>query len=316
MDKLIAIVGPTGSGKSELALILARRLAGEIVSADSRQVYRLLNIGTSKPSQEEQELVRHHFIDILDPAEEYSAGAFGKDARATIAEIKARDKLPILVGGSGLYIKAVIDGFFDGPAKDTETRQQLERRLREEGPEALLQTLQEVDPVTASRVDSTKMRRVIRALEVYTITGRPISELHAEQTDRSPFEMIQIGIAWERIRLYERIEERVDRMIAKGLVDEVTRLKNIGYNRNLNALNSVGYKEVFDFLEGKVSHDEMVGLIKRNTRRFAKRQMTWFRADQRITWVNMRPLRTFEELAGSVLARIRNEPGIGQKEAI
>ncbi len=297
MSKLLAIVGPTCSGKSALAMILASRLHGEIVSADSRQIYKYLDIGTSKPSLEDRRNVPHHFVDMLDPAEEYSAGTFGVEARKTIEEIVSRHRQPILVGGSGLYVKGVIDGFFEGPAKDPEVREMLEERLRNEGGQGLLETLQRVDPVSAVAIDSSKPRRIIRALEVFYITGKPISQHHREQPRTTWMECVQVGIEWSRADLYARIDKRVDRMFDQGLLEEVKQLQAKGFKRTLNALNSVGYKEVFDFLEGKTSQDEMVALIKRNTRRFAKRQLTWFRADKRMRWIKADSQTEVQELA-------------------
>ena len=300
MKKLLAIVGPTGSGKSQLGLILANRLDGEIISADSRQIYRFLDIGTSKPSRSDQEKIPHHFIDSLDPREEYSAGAYGREARGTIIEIAGRNKQPILVGGSGLYVKAVIDGFFDGPGKDVELRNQLETRLKEGGSSALLANLQKVDPESAATMDASKPRRIIRALEVFYITGKPLSEFHKEQSSAAPFETVEFGIQWERSRLYERIDQRVEAMLEQGLVDEVRRLKSDGYDRNLNALNSVGYKEVFDYFDGDIDYEEMIESMKRNTRRFAKRQLTWFRADRRIKWITIDDSTPLERVADRV----------------
>ena len=300
MKKLLAIVGPTGSGKSQLGLILANRLDGEIISADSRQIYRFLDIGTSKPSRSDQEKIPHHFIDSLDPREEYSAGAYGREARGTIIEIAGRNKQPILVGGSGLYVKAVIDGFFDGPGKDVELRNQLETRLKEGGSSALLANLQKVDPESAATMDASKPRRIIRALEVFYITGKPLSEFHKEQSSAAPFETVEFGIQWERSRLYERIDQRVEAMLEQGLVDEVRRLKSDGYDRNLNALNSVGYKEVFDYFDGDIEYEEMIESMKRNTRRFAKRQLTWFRADRRIKWITIDDSTPLERVADRV----------------
>ena len=300
MKKLLAIVGPTGSGKSQLGLILANRLDGEIISADSRQIYRFLDIGTSKPSRSDQEKIPHHFIDSLDPREEYSAGAYGREARGTIMEIAGRNKQPILVGGSGLYVKAVIDGFFDGPGKDVELRNQLETRLKEGGSSALLANLQKVDPESAATMDASKPRRIIRALEVFYITGKPLSEFHKEQSSAAPFETVEFGIQWERSRLYERIDQRVEAMLEQGLVDEVRRLKSDGYDRKLNALNSVGYKEVFDYFDGDIDYEEMIESMKRNTRRFAKRQLTWFRADKRIKWITIDDSTPLERVADRV----------------
>jgi len=287
MTKLLAIVGPTASGKSDLAMSLSASLNGEIVSADSRQIYKFLDIGTSKPTAEDRKRIRHHFVDILNPTQDYSAGEFGNEARKTIKDIAGRGKQPILVGGSGLYVRAVVDGFFGGPGRDPEVRDQLEARLKEEGAAALLNLLSKTDPTTASRMELSKPRRIVRALEVYYITGRPLSEFHREQSTVLPFEVVQLGLEWGRAHLYDRINKRVDSMISAGLIEEVKHLQEQGYGRNLNALNTVGYKEVFDFLEGSSSYDEMIDLVKRNTRRFAKRQLTWFRSDERIKWMKV-----------------------------
>lgn len=300
MTKLLAIVGPTCSSKSEIGLIVATHLKGEIVSADSRQVYTQLDIGTSKPSIEDRKKVPHHFVDVLDPEKEYSAGLFGNEARTRIEEIARRGMQPILVGGSGLYIKAVIDGFFEGPGKDPELRDELEARLKIEGSETLLKDLQRVDPASASVMDITKSRRIIRALEVYYVTGQPLSTHHEEQLRSTWMECVQFGIEWTRAELYRRINSRVDTMLSQGLVEEVRQLRSHGYRRTLNSLNSVGYKEVFDFLENNSSYDEMVELIKRNTRRFAKRQLTWFRSDKRIVWIRAGESTSLEQLAQEI----------------
>jgi tRNA dimethylallyltransferase len=301
MKKLLAMVGPTASGKSELALSLSIRLDGEIVSADSRQCFRFLDIGTSKPTKEDQKRIPHHFVDILDPNQDYNAGKFGSDARKTITAIVARGKQPILVGGSGLYIKAVIDGFFDGPGRDPEIRSGLEARLKTDGANGLMKELLRVDPVSASVMELSKPRRIIRALEVYHITGKPLSAFHMEQASAPPFETVQIGLEWERARLYDRINKRVDLMLSYGLVEEVKRLRDRGYSPGLNALNTVGYKEVFDYINGKTSRDEMVDIMKRNTRRFAKRQLTWFRSDKRIKWVKLDDTMSLAQITDAVV---------------
>jgi tRNA dimethylallyltransferase len=305
MTKLLAIVGPTASGKSELALLLSTRLNGEIVSADSRQIYRFLDIGTSKPTKEDQKKIPHHFVDILDPTQDYNAGAFGNEARSKIGEIFGRGKQPILTGGSGLYVKAVIDGFFDGPGQDSEVRSRLEERMRAEGAEALLADLSRVDPISALLMEASKPRRIIRALEVYQITGKPLSEFHREQSVASPFETIQFGLEWGRMHLYERINKRVELMLSRGLIDEVKHLLDQGYDQSLNALNTVGYKEVFDYLRGNQSYEEMVELLKQNTRRFAKRQLTWFRRDGRIKWIKVDETTSLERIADTVVRDFR-----------
>lgn len=304
-SRILAIVGPTASGKTPLALSVAEKCDAEIVSADSRQIYKYLDIGTAKPSLAERARVKHHFIDVLELSSEFNAGQFGVDARKVIAEILGKKKLPILVGGSGLYAKAAVDGLFDGPGKDTEIRQLLEGRLQTEGLEALVKSLMMVDPTTVERMKEITSRRVIRALEVYHITGKPISQLHSEENAKPDFESYQFGLLWERKELYQRIDTRVDTMIAAGLVDEVEDLVAKGYDRRLNALNTVGYKEVFDYMAGIISHEEMIRLIKRNTRRFAKRQMTWFTRDQRIHWIRVSGDDWLEKVAHKVLEAVK-----------
>jgi tRNA dimethylallyltransferase len=301
LPRVLVIVGPTASGKTPLALLVAERLTGEVISADSRQVYRYLTIGTAKPSSLDLKRICHHCVDILDPSEEYNAGLFGEDATIIIRDIVHRNHTPILVGGSGLYLKAVIDGLFSGPGKDAETRFQLEERLKNEGAESLLEVLQHVDPVSGEKMSPTKPRRIIRALEVYYATGKPISEFHAEQERKPEFNFIQMGLAWERKELYERIDTRVGLMIEQGLVREVEELQKKGFAKTLNALNTVGYKEIFDYLEGRMSLQEAGSLIKRNTRRFAKRQLTWFRADKRIHWLSVNGQTDFKKLAEKIV---------------
>lgn len=297
------IVGPTASGKTALSLLLARRMNAEIVSADSRQIYRHLTIGTAKPSDSDRSKVPHHFIDILDPNQEYSAGEYGVQARGVLEEIQKRGKSALVVGGSGLYVKALVDGFFDGPGKDPEVRERLERDLEREGISGLLKKLEHVDPATAQAMArEPKARRVMRALEVYYSTGKPLS-VHFSEQKRNPLSnFIMVAPLWERALLYKHIDERVVGMMKQGLLDEVRWLKSHGYHANLNALNTVGYKELFEHLEKKTSLDEAVSLIKLNTRRFAKRQMTWFRADKRIRWLPVSSDRDFEETASSILA--------------
>jgi tRNA dimethylallyltransferase len=282
---VLAIVGPTASGKTALSILLAENFGGEIISADSRQIYRYLDIGTAKPTSEELKRAAHHFISILNPDQNYNAGEYGQQARAKIEELLKQNKQPILVGGSGLYVRAVINGFFEGPGKNPEIREQLETEAHALGSEVLFERLKKIDPISAAKMDATKVRRVIRALEVYYATGKPISDLHSIQEIKIPFETVQFGLQWERKALYHRIERRVEEMIENGLIEEVRGLLVKGYSRGANALNTVGYKEVFDFIEGKISKEEMIRLIKQNTRHFAKRQLTWFRADKRIKWI-------------------------------
>jgi tRNA dimethylallyltransferase len=294
---VLAIVGPTASGKTALSILLAEKLKGEIISADSRQIYRCLDIGTAKPAPDELKRTTHHFINILNPDQFYNAGEYGIQARTKIEELLKQNNQPILVGGSGLYVRAVIDGFFEGPGKNTEVREQLENEAYTLGAEIMFERLKTIDPISAAKMDATKVRRVIRALEVYYTTGKPISDLHSIQESKIPFETVQFGLEWERKDLYHRIDRRVDEMIENGLIEEVRGLIAQGYSRGANALNTVGYKEIFDFLDGKTTKEEMIRLIKQNTRHFAKRQLTWFRADKRIRWIPVHDETDWNEIA-------------------
>lgn len=301
MKKLLAIVGPTASGKTRLSLEIAARTGAEIISADSRQIYRRLDIGTSKPLAGELRTIRHHFIDILEADQPYSAGIYGTEARAVLADLDRRGVPGIVVGGSGLYLRALIDGLFEGPAADPGVRRSLQGMLERDGLPALLQSLRKVDPVSAEKMSAEpKARRVIRALEVYYCTGIPLSHHHARQPEENRPDVVQVGLAWEREVLYRRINERSAGMVRGGLADEVRSLLE-RFDRRLNSLNSVGYKEMIDHLDGKRGMEETLELIQRNTRRFAKRQLTWFRADKRIRWIPMDEKSDWGQIASGVL---------------
>ncbi len=281
------LVGPTASGKTEAAIQLAKKLDGEIISADSRQIYKYLDIGTAKPTRDQRTSVVHHFIDILNPDQTYSAGEFGERGRSTISEILQRGKTPIVVGGSGLYVRALVDGLFDGPPADPEYRETLDARLRNEGIQSLMNDLRIADPELAARIDITKPRRVIRALEVHHITGISLSQQHREQRPEIPFVPFFFGLEWERGELYRRIEKRCDEMIEQGLVQETDSLLKRGYSATTNALNTVGYCEAMAYLRGEISAEEMTRIFKQNSRRYSKRQRTWFRRDGRIDWIKV-----------------------------
>ncbi len=301
---LLLIVGPTASGKTALALQLASMIECEIISADSRQIYKHLDIGTAKPLLEERRKVPHHLIDELLPSEYFTAGKFVERANELILQINQRKKLPIIVGGTGLYIRALVDGLFEGIGRSTETREKLEERLKKEGAEILWKELNSVDPKSATTIHPTQTRRVIRALEVYYETGKPISEYHQEhqqQKKEQKFNTLFIGLQWERKILYERINIRVEKMLQQGFLDELKNLLSLGYDERLQALQTVGYKEGFSFLRGEIPYERMVELMKQNTRRYAKRQLTWFRADERIQWFPIEDEEQISEIAKQVL---------------
>jgi len=285
-NKIIVIVGPTASGKTNLSIELAEKLNSEIINADSRQVYEFMDIGTAKPTKEELQRVKHYFIDRVKPDEHYDAGMFGKEGREVIELMINQDKIPIVSGGSGLYIKSLVDGLFDGPERDENIRAKIEERLLAEGIDSLYKELCDIDHETYQKIQPNNKHRIIRALEVYYLTGVPISKLHKMNKVEINFLPVFFGLHWERKVLYQRINQRTLGMINSGLVDEVKNLLNMGYNKNLKSFKTVGYKEPIEFIEGKISYDEMISLIQQYTRNYAKRQLTWFRADKRINWVD------------------------------
>ena len=298
---VLIIVGPTASGKSRLALCIAGMCQAEIVSADSRQIYKYMTIGTDKPSIEIQKQVPHHCIDIAEPTVYFSAGEYAKMARPIVADILSRKKLPIVVGGSGLYIQCLVDGVFEENHRDPDIRDRLKKMAKSEGLKVLYQRLCAVDPEAAQRIHANDEKRIIRALEVYELTGKPISQIQKESTKPANFHPAFWGLQWPRNLLYERINARVDHMIESGLVDEVRELQKSGFYRKHNAMDSVGYKEIFDYLDGLITLEEAVDLIKKNTRRFAKKQMTWFRRESRIQWIDVVEPADWKGIAQSIL---------------
>ncbi|MBK8982769.1 MAG: tRNA (adenosine(37)-N6)-dimethylallyltransferase MiaA [Ignavibacteria bacterium] len=299
MNKALAIIGPTASGKTKLAVEIAERLNGEIISADSRQIYKGIPIATAQPDAEDLKRVKHYFIGELDLNEEFNAGEFGIDGRKIINDIFKRGKLPVIAGGSGLYINSLIDGFFESDAKSDEVRERLYNELEKFGENYLYEQLEIADKETFDKIPKGKIRRVIRALEVFIITGKKISELQKDKV-RINFETIQFGLSPDRKILYDRINGRVDEMIGLGLIDEVKNLLDSGYHYKKNySLDTVGIKEVIMHLEGEFDFERMKELIKQNSRRYAKRQMTWFRRDSRINNIET-DNRTMEELINEI----------------
>jgi len=280
---LIVVAGPTAVGKTELCLQLAQELKTEIISADSRQFYREMNIGTAKPSAQELALVKHYFINSHTVTDEYSAGSFENDALAAIAQIFEQSNTAILTGGSGLYIKAVTEGMDDMPVINSGLREQLQLDLRNKGLPFLLNHLGILDPVYFAHVDRDNAQRIIRALEVSISSGQPYSSFRKRNTETQErsFRIIKIGLNRDREELYARINDRMDQMLRRGLLEEA---KALYPYRHQNALQTVGYKELFDFLDGQYNWEEAVRLLKRNSRRYAKRQLTWFRKDEAYKW--------------------------------
>ena len=297
---VLVLVGPTCSGKTAVSLALASHLNGEIISADSRQVFKYLDIGTAKPSSAERHEIRHYFVDELLPDQEFNAGQFGERGREVIQAISKKNKLPIVAGGSGLYVRSLIDGLFEGPGADMEFRATMEKNVREGHLSRLLEELKRLDPESAARIDSTKPRRIIRALEVHRSAGKPLSQLQKELKVAIDFSPVLFGLLWEREVLYRRIEARCERMIEEGMFTEVEKLRAMGFDDSLNALNTVGYAEAFAYTRGEMSYNEFVRLFKQNSRRYAKRQMTWFRRDARVKWIEMNDKRSAEDVAREI----------------
>lgn len=305
---LVVIVGPTAAGKTEVAIEMAKILHGEVISADSMQVYRGMDIGTAKPTLAEMQGIPHHLIDVVDPDEEYSVAMFQRDAEQLIEDITARGNLPFLVGGTGLYVRAVIDHYdFTPAARDEKLRKQLMEEAARLGPMAMHQRLAAVDPVTAARLHPNDTRRVIRALEVYHLTGKSINEYqYNDQISQPKYRLFMFGLTMDRQLLYRRIEQRVDLMLAQGLVQEVRQLLQ-KYSKLGTALQGLGYKEIIAYLNGECTLDEAVEILKRNTRRFAKRQLTWFRADKRIEWIELAENTDRREVAKEIAQRIAGD---------
>lgn len=305
MNKALAIVGPTASGKTKLALEIAERLNGEIISADSRQIYKGIPIATAQPEEKDLKRIKHYFVGELDLNKEFNAGEFGIRGRKIIGDILNRGKLPVIAGGSGLYINSLIDGLFESDAKSDEVRKKLYDDLEKYGELYLYEQLKSTDKETYDKIPKGKIRRVIRALEVFLITGKKISELQKEKI-KINFEPVIFGLSQKRETLYDRINRRVEEMIRIGLMEEVRNLLKSGYHYKKNySLDTVGIKEVIMHLEGEFDFEKMKELIKQNSRRYAKRQMTWFRRDNRIINIDT-DCKSPEEVVNDILKKFRN----------
>ncbi|MCG8566802.1 MAG: tRNA (adenosine(37)-N6)-dimethylallyltransferase MiaA [Desulfobacterales bacterium] len=286
MKKIISICGPTGIGKTSFAISLAQKFDGEIIGADSMQIYKYLDIGTAKPDAEELAAAVHHLVDFLDPDLDYDAGQYAADADAIIQDLYNKDKLPIVAGGTGFYIRALLHGLFRSKPADAQMLEQITREWEERGGEALHKELASCDPVSAERIHPNDAFRVIRAIEVFRTTGKPISkkqEDHGFAEQR--YESLTFGLTMDRARLYDRINRRVDIMMEQGLLNEVVQLQEKGYSLDLKSMQCIGYRHMGMYLKGEVSLDEAVELLKRDTRRYAKRQFTWFRKEPGLIWI-------------------------------
>lgn len=292
-------MGPTAVGKTGASILLARHLGTEIISADSMQIYRHMDIGTEKPSPEQLRAVPHHMIDIVEPSEDFSAGRYLDMARPVMERLHAEGRMPLVVGGTGLYMRAMTRGLFDGPEADWELRNE----LSESPPEELYRRLAAIDPEAAAAIEPANTRRVVRALEVCLKSGRPVSALRREGTSPLPHEFVKLALKRDIAELYAMIERRVDLMVERGLVDEVRRILGMGPART--PMQAIGYKEVAASLEGAYPLEEALRLIKRNTRRYAKRQMTWFRSEPGIRWVDVTGITDNDE----VFERLMKELG-------
>jgi len=286
--KLVVILGPTGVGKSEVAIDAALHVDGEVVNADSQLVYRHMDVGTAKPPLSARKGIPHHLIDIVDPDEDFNAARYRELALGAIGEMTARGKKPIVCGGSGLYLRALLQGIFVGPGKNKAIRERLEAEADTSGLGALHARLREIDADAALRIHPNDRHRIVRALEVYEITGKTITQWQEEHGfQERAFDVLKIGLNRERKALYQLIDRRTDDMIKAGLVDEVERLLEQGYGLDLPALQSIGYRQIGLYLRGEVTMEEAIALIKRDSHHFAKRQLTWFRADKDIRWYDM-----------------------------
>ncbi len=285
--RLVVIVGPTGAGKSELAIELAQRCNGEVLSADSQQVYRGMNIGTGKVTTTQQRGVAHHLIDILDPDQEMTVAMFQSRADKVIADAQARGVPMVVAGGTMLYVRVLLRGIFSGPSKDEVLRERLSQEANSQpgGTHSLWQRLESIDPISAQKIDPADLRRIIRALEVFELTGEPLSVHHQRHNFKSlRYSVRLVGLAPPREQLYAQINNRVDQMITRGLLEEVKQLRNAGYTATLRSQRAIGYAELHHHLDHGTELSQAVALIKRNSRRYARRQLSWYRQDNSITW--------------------------------
>ena len=307
MAPLLVITGPTATGKTEVGIRIAGPLDGEIVSADSRQIYRHMDIGTAKPTPSQRQMVPHHLIDFVDPCDRYNAGRFRRDALSAIGDVEARGRLPIVVGGCGLYIRSLLDGLSPIPDVNATVRERIRAEAKSDLA-ILFKRLQEVDPIIAKRIHPTDRQRIVRGLEIYEVTGEPLSFWQTKpRKGKFEGESVVLGLRMEMSDLYERIEDRAERMVQQGLVEETIRLRNVGYLPENSAVGTFGYREVFAFLEGKIPLAEAVRRIQKESRRYAKRQMTWLRGERRVRWLNASSPNLVSEILSALYGKQETE---------
>jgi len=302
VENVIVILGPTASGKTRISIEMAKEINGEIVSADSMQVYKYMDIGTAKPDRDEMSGIRHYLIDEVYPDEEFSVAKFQQLAFRYLDEILKKGKLPIVAGGTGLYINSLIYNInFSETISDWDLRNELKKEAEEKGNEYLYEKLKRIDPEAAKRIHVNDTKRIIRAIEVYKHTNKPISH-HQELSRKEPpkYRFILIGLRMDREKLYDRINKRVDVMMEKGLIEEVRSLKKLGYGRDSVAMQGLGYKEVYYYLRGELTLNELLYMLKRDTRHYAKRQMTWFRRIENVYWIDVEDHENVEEILKNI----------------
>lgn len=308
MNTIVIIAGPTAVGKTDISIEVAKAFGGEIISSDSMQIYKHFDVGSAKPTPEEQARVNHHLIDFVDPKTPFSVSDYQKCAKEKIEDLFKSDKLPVVTGGTGLYANALMYKMdFNQTDSDHDYRAKLEKLYEEEGAEFLHEKLKALDPDAASRIHANNVRRVIRALEVNEVTGMNMKDFQKDPEKTSDYRVILVGLTRNRHKLYARINKRVDLMLEAGLIDEIKYLKSIGLDDSYTSMQGIGYKEVLPYLEGRYDYDTMADLIKLNSRRYAKRQMTWFKRYKDMTWFDIDKIGDTEEVIRQIVKHIKEE---------
>lgn len=306
-DNLLVLMGPTAIGKTSISVELAKQLDGEIISADSMQIYKYMDIGTAKIKKEETQGIKHHMIDIVYPDEDYSVQNFQRQGKNLIRDINSKDKLAMLVGGTGLYINSLTYKLnFAGVAKDEEIRNKYENLALKHGNKYLHEKLYDIDRKSYEKINVRDLKRIVRALEIYEITGKTMSEYNKDfRKPNDEYNLKMFCLNMNRKKLYERINLRVDQMIQEGLIEEVKEILNMGYDKNLTSLKAIGYKEIIMYLEGEISIEEAIEMIKKSSRNYAKRQLTWFRRDDRIEWIDIDNFKSTNQIVDYIQKQIK-----------